>query len=570
MALTLNVADLQAHLTRSNARWRAEVTNLSHLSETQKLRRLGATHPQGRAGMATREAQSLEMATRTMATGIRGIASRWDWRNVNGQNYVTAVKDQGGCGSCVAFGSIATAETALRVEQQTPSLAIDLSEAQLFYCEGRAHGRNCDNGWWPDQALQCLANPGVADDPCFPYTPGDQNCNLCANWELRVTKVANFHKLSDHAAMKSWLSTHGALVTCFNVYDDFYSYRTGVYQHVLGDLAGGHCVSVIGYDDTAQCWICKNSWGSGWGDSGFFRIAYGQCGIDAEMWAVDGIVGPKVVLSDTSRYTPALADFANVLALAWTGTDSPSHLNIMTSSDGYHFGNKVILMDTSFDGPALAAGGTRLFIAWAGTDSKHHLNVMSSTNGRDFVNKVTLEEQAAFGPALAYGNNRLFLAWVGTDSHHSINILSSSDGVHWDYPTVTLSENSDSAVALCWIGNLLYLLWQGTDPGSRLNLLQSADGRNWGNKITLPDSSDYRAGLLQGTRHLILGWVGRDPHHSLNTMISTSGSHGFDNKITFEDNATAGVALSLHAGQPYICWAGTEFNHRLNVMRILN
>jgi C1A family cysteine protease len=90
--------------------------------------------------------------------------------------------------------------------------------------------------------------------------------------------------------MKTWLSTSGPLSTCFTVYEDFYYYTGGIYTRTSNVVEGGHCVSVVGYDDNGGCWICKNSWGTGWGDSGFFQIAYGQCGIDAEMWAVEGIV----------------------------------------------------------------------------------------------------------------------------------------------------------------------------------------------------------------------------------------------------------------------------------------
>lgn len=78
---------------------------------------------------------------------------------------------------------------------------------------------------------------------------------------------------------------------CFNVYEDFYYYQGGVYQHITGASLGGHCVTIIGYDDQQGCWICKNSWGKQWGEKGFFRIAYGECGIDS--WAnhgVDGII----------------------------------------------------------------------------------------------------------------------------------------------------------------------------------------------------------------------------------------------------------------------------------------
>ena len=50
-----------------------------------------------------------------------------------------------------------------------------------------------------------------------------------------------------------------------------------MYDGVSG-YAGGHEVAVVGYNDTGSYWIAKNSWGSGWGDAGFFKIAYGQCG----------------------------------------------------------------------------------------------------------------------------------------------------------------------------------------------------------------------------------------------------------------------------------------------------
>ena len=220
-----------------------------------------------------------------------GAPSVYDLRNVNGQNFITNIRDQGFCGSCVAFGTVATAEGTSRRLANNPNLNIDLSEAQLFYCYGHNDGRNCDNGWWPDNALNHFRNDGLVDEGCYPYTAGDQNCsNLCSNWTTRLTKISNWHSMTSVTEMKNWISTKGPLVACFTVYDDFYSYTTGIYSHVRGNVVGGHCVSIIGYSDTEQYWICKNSWGTIFGENGFFRIAYGQCGIDAEMWAVDGIM----------------------------------------------------------------------------------------------------------------------------------------------------------------------------------------------------------------------------------------------------------------------------------------
>jgi C1A family cysteine protease len=76
------------------------------------------------------------------------------------------------------------------------------------------------------------------------------------------------------------------------VFQDFFAYRSGVYSHVTGNLAGGHCVTLIGYDDAQQCWIGKNSWGTGWGDGGYFKIAYGQCRI--ESYGSCGIQGVRL------------------------------------------------------------------------------------------------------------------------------------------------------------------------------------------------------------------------------------------------------------------------------------
>ncbi|MDP9123347.1 MAG: peptidase C1, partial [Pseudomonadota bacterium] len=86
-----------------------------------------------------------------------------------------------------------------------------------------------------------------------------------------------------------WLSTRGPLVTLMSVYEDFNYYSTGVYHYVSGSLEGGHAICVVGYDDPQQCWICKNSWNSTWGESGFFQIGYSECGIDATMYAVEGV-----------------------------------------------------------------------------------------------------------------------------------------------------------------------------------------------------------------------------------------------------------------------------------------
>jgi hypothetical protein len=62
------------------------------------------------------------------------------------------------------------------------------------------------------------------------------------------------------------------------VYNDFYAYRSGVYSYTTGSYVGAHAVLTVGYDDEKQAFIVKNSWGSGWGEAGYFMIAYSEVG----------------------------------------------------------------------------------------------------------------------------------------------------------------------------------------------------------------------------------------------------------------------------------------------------
>jgi parallel beta-helix repeat protein len=67
-----------------------------------------------------------------------------------------------------------------------------------------------------------------------------------------------------------------------------------------GKLEGGHWITIVGFDDAQKCWICKNSWGTYWGERGWFRIKYGECGIENHAIYLKGVYGnfPFIVVDD--------------------------------------------------------------------------------------------------------------------------------------------------------------------------------------------------------------------------------------------------------------------------------
>ncbi|HEY4209626.1 MAG TPA: C1 family peptidase [Puia sp.] len=281
------IEELQASLKKSIATWEAGETSLSHLTKEEFARRHGYTPGPGDLTHAERRLKSARNYEAWKKSFDVSTAGSIDWRNNNG-NFVTSVKDQGDCGSCVAFGTTATMESMARILLQRPCSGPlnytlqDLSPADLYYCGGRT----CAEGWYPGGALTYANAKGVAPWECFPYTAGDQACQTCNLESFKKTNVGQWGVLATIEGMKYYLGYQGPLIAVVEMPDDFKHYKRGVIQQSGYPPETNHCVSVIGYDDTRQAWLCKNSWGPGWGEGGFFWVGYGQQGIDAEMYSI--------------------------------------------------------------------------------------------------------------------------------------------------------------------------------------------------------------------------------------------------------------------------------------------
>jgi len=215
----------------------------------------------------------------------KGLPTSIDWRNKDGVNWLTPVRDQGRCGSCVAFAAIGTLEGEYNIAAKSSGLNVDFSEQDLF-----SHIGYCGYGSMPFLALMQLEYRGVPDEACYPYASGRLGENqpesgACADRDARTVKIATYDSVGA-SQLKAALQL-GPVMTTMTVYDDFMFYQGGVYKHVTGGVAGGHAVAIVGYDDAAQAWIVRNSWGTGWGEGGYFRIAYDDdSGVGSDNYAI--------------------------------------------------------------------------------------------------------------------------------------------------------------------------------------------------------------------------------------------------------------------------------------------
>ena len=197
MPQDIDASQLNTLIKAANAAWVAGKTSVSELPQQQQLNHLGYVPAGGEETLEERIAASAAKIG-AIGGGVIGAPAAFDWRNVNGQNYITPITDQKYCGSCVAFGATAAVEGTFRVQRGNPGLAVDLSEASLFFCNGPGAGAGaCPNGgWYMTPAMDAYKTTGVPDEACFPYTDGQQQLpcsNRCSDWQSRAVKISGWH-----------------------------------------------------------------------------------------------------------------------------------------------------------------------------------------------------------------------------------------------------------------------------------------------------------------------------------------------------------------------------------------
>jgi C1A family cysteine protease len=270
----------------TKARWVAKNSTFDGLNTEQKRQMSGAIPPINAPIFTNREM--------LLGETVKDYPPIKDWRNINGANYMSPVKTQGLCQSCVAFSICATVESAMKIAQKLPSLDVDLSEAHLFYCNGT--NNPCQNGWWPTAGLDAAKTVGIAPETFYPYVAGNQVCAVGTGWESQKVQIKAWQNLKTTSEIKSWINAKGPVIACMEIFADIHTYSSGVYHHLTGDSLAWHSLTVVGYNDVEGYWMCKNCWGTAFGDKGFINIAYGQCSIEQYgMFGIDGIIEARWV-----------------------------------------------------------------------------------------------------------------------------------------------------------------------------------------------------------------------------------------------------------------------------------
>ena len=227
LAISLSLEEVQFNIDTQNLDWTASENSISDLSDAEydNLRSLKLPDDY----LEPEEVPNLD----PLPFGDR---DSWDWRDHNG---VTAVKHQGGCGSCWAFASTGVVESFILIYD---GLNWDLSEQQLVSCNNQGYG--CDGGWIYFQPYQYT---GGVFESCMPYEASD-SVPCTQNQCDKVAYIDSWSEINSSVNSIKNALVDGPVACAMYAFDDLSYYTGGCYSHGYASSVN-HGVIIVGYND---------------------------------------------------------------------------------------------------------------------------------------------------------------------------------------------------------------------------------------------------------------------------------------------------------------------------------
>jgi hypothetical protein len=190
---------------------------------------------------------------------------------------VPPIGNQGQQGSCVAWGvgyAMSSFLSAISGASSPTSPGGAASPADLYAKLLALEGNPCGNGTLVADALNILIVEGVASLAEVPYS--DMGCSVPTSFNAFSVDGYSVLDPTDTNALKQYLYSFSVIPLAIVVYPDF-ERIAGPVVYTPSDTScslGGHCVALVGWDDSRNAFRIMNSWGTSWGDNGFAWIAY--------------------------------------------------------------------------------------------------------------------------------------------------------------------------------------------------------------------------------------------------------------------------------------------------------
>lgn len=190
---------------------------------------------------------------------------RGEWREVDNEPYLTAIKDQNGRGACVGHGSVTALEVAINQAGRTKR------QLSAWFCYSQING-GMDNGAVVSDALQSLKQTGTCLDSSVKYaTYIKSQISQSAYTEAERFKVKEGYQLTTFDELASAIQLGFTISFGICIGGRFSPNSDGIIPQWNGQNTGGHCMAGLGLKQINGKWYVKvaNSWGTNWGKGGW-------------------------------------------------------------------------------------------------------------------------------------------------------------------------------------------------------------------------------------------------------------------------------------------------------------
>jgi C1A family cysteine protease/TolA-binding protein len=218
---------------------------------------------------------------------------------------LTPIRNQGSCGSCWAFAAVATLEASNSIINGAKT---DLAEQHALSCSG---GGTCSGGWYtPIYTWLGGGKDGLQTEAKVPYISSNGTCNASGKTPYQVEAwgwVDPVNIMPSVAAMKAAMCKYGSLTVAVAATPAFIAYSGGTFDERSNSTIN-HAVNLVGWDDSRNAWLMRNSWGSNWGEDGYMWIDYKSNSIGA--YAAWAMVQEDANASNNSNNGPITKTFS--------------------------------------------------------------------------------------------------------------------------------------------------------------------------------------------------------------------------------------------------------------------
>jgi C1A family cysteine protease len=220
-----------------------------------------------------------------------------DLTSVDLRQFCSPVENQGSLGSCTGHAVSSAMEVILKKQNRLTEISRLFIYYQARLLEGTV---KYDAGAYIRDCIKACNKVGASAESLWKYDIRmfRNNPTKIAYDDALKRRVIQYQRCADFAAVKNALANGNPVVAGYLVYSSFMTpavSRTGImpYPNTKKErLLGGHAVCLVGFDDVKQRFIAKNSWGSGWGDKGYFYMPYQviqNTQMSADFWVITDI-----------------------------------------------------------------------------------------------------------------------------------------------------------------------------------------------------------------------------------------------------------------------------------------